>query len=74
MAFDTAAAVIRTAEVWTRDILPTLADYIRIPAVSSAFDPDWAEHGHLDAVVELAREWCEQRDVRGTRHRHRARR
>ena len=36
-----------SAEVWSREIVPALHDYIRIPNVSPAFDPDWAEHGHM---------------------------
>ena len=28
---------------------PTLHDYIRIPNVSPAFDPEWDAHGHMDA-------------------------
>jgi hypothetical protein len=32
-------------------IVPALVDYIRIPAKSPHFDPDWAKHGHIDAAV-----------------------
>lgn len=28
-------------EIWRRDIVPTLCDYVAIPCVSVAFDPDW---------------------------------
>ncbi|MGI9622122.1 MAG: M20/M25/M40 family metallo-hydrolase [Acidimicrobiales bacterium] len=38
--------------------LPTLEDYIRIPAKSPAFDPDWQTNGHIAAAVELIRNWC----------------
>ena len=48
----------RTRAVWDDDIQPALVDYIRVPALSVAFDPDWAEHGHLDAVVEAAADWA----------------
>jgi acetylornithine deacetylase/succinyl-diaminopimelate desuccinylase-like protein len=40
--------------------LPVLEEYIRIPAKSPAFDPDWAETGYLAAAVELIRRWCDQ--------------
>ena len=38
-----------------RDILPSLSDLVVIPALSPAFDAQWAEHGHLDAAVEHVR-------------------
>ncbi|MDF3823558.1 hypothetical protein P3G55_27040, partial [Leptospira sp. 96542] len=41
-------------QAWDRDILPQLRDYIAIPAKSPMFDPLWAEHGHIDAVVRNA--------------------
>jgi acetylornithine deacetylase/succinyl-diaminopimelate desuccinylase-like protein len=44
---------------WDQDILPRLIDYVKIPAKSPAFDPSWSAHGHLDAVIALAREWCD---------------
>ena len=38
--------------------LPVLEDYIRIPAKSPAFDPDWLANGHLQAAVDLIEDWC----------------
>jgi acetylornithine deacetylase/succinyl-diaminopimelate desuccinylase-like protein len=52
-------------EVWEGDVVPTLHDYIRIPAVSVSFDPDWEAHGHLDAAVELVRAWSAARSIDG---------
>lgn len=51
--------------VWADDVLPTLHDYIRIPCVSQAFDPDWKVHGHQDAATELIRAWCAARAIAG---------
>src|ERR1700712_3485696 len=65
MALDPAALVARPREVWDRDIQPALTDYIRVPALSSAFDPDWAEHGHLDSVVNSAATWAATRQIAG---------
>ncbi len=44
-------------------ILPTLARYVAIPAKSPAFDPDWAQHGHLERVVALASDWAAAQDL-----------
>jgi acetylornithine deacetylase/succinyl-diaminopimelate desuccinylase-like protein len=52
-------------EVWDREILPVLHDYISIPNVSSAYAPDWAETGHMARAVELVRAWCAARSIAG---------
>ncbi|MCP3856703.1 MAG: M20/M25/M40 family metallo-hydrolase [Actinomycetia bacterium] len=44
-------------QLWA-DAVPVLEDYIRIPAKSPAFDPDWEAHGHLADAIELVRSWC----------------
>src|SRR4029078_9067991 len=46
------------AQFWDASIVPTLVEYIRVPAKSPHFDKDWAKNGHIDAVVELAAGWC----------------
>ena len=51
--------------VWTDDILPALHDYIAIPNVSVAYDPDWREHGHMDRAVELIRAGARTRTIAG---------
>jgi acetylornithine deacetylase/succinyl-diaminopimelate desuccinylase-like protein len=50
-------------EVWERSIIPTLTEYIRIPALSPAFDPDWAAHGRLAEALALLRGWAEGRGL-----------
>lgn len=44
---------------WRNDIVPRLVEYVRVPAKSPAFDANWAEHGHLDAAIRLARDWAD---------------
>ena len=51
--------------VWDDEIVPTLFDYIAIPNVSKAFDPQWDEHGHMRRAVELVRDWCAARTIAG---------
>jgi acetylornithine deacetylase/succinyl-diaminopimelate desuccinylase-like protein len=65
MALDPPAVVHRTRAVWDAEIQPALTDYIRIPALSVAFDPDWSEHGHLDAVAGDAAAWATARAIAG---------
>jgi acetylornithine deacetylase/succinyl-diaminopimelate desuccinylase-like protein len=52
------------ASQWDSDIVPQLADYIRIPAKSPHFDPDWRAHGHIERAVGLAERWARRQPVR----------
>lgn len=51
--------------VWDDHILPALVDYIRIPALSPAFDAGWATTGALAQAVALMRAWAEARAIPG---------
>src|SRR3954464_13962393 len=48
-------------QCWGDDIVPTLVDYIKIPNKSPSFDPQWAEHGHMDEAVRLFEGWARTR-------------
>ncbi len=52
---------------WEEKILPSLSDYIRIPVLSRAFDPDWETNGHTDRALELVRDWLEANRPRRAR-------
>jgi acetylornithine deacetylase/succinyl-diaminopimelate desuccinylase-like protein len=58
------AAAEHVETVWG-EIVPILRDYIEIPNVSESFDPQWREHGHMAAAVELIRYWCASRPIPG---------
>ena len=60
----TPAFVQRT---WDESVVPALTEYVRIPAKSPAFDPDWREHGHIDRAVTLLVDWCKARPIAGLR-------
>lgn len=53
------------SQTWDAQIVPQLKDYIAIPAKSPMFDPDWARHGHIDAVVRQAAAWVEAQRIEG---------
>jgi acetylornithine deacetylase/succinyl-diaminopimelate desuccinylase-like protein len=53
------------AEVWDNSIVPALCEYIRIPNKSIHFDPQWAEHGHMDRAAQLMHDWCETNALPG---------
>ncbi|MGZ6040459.1 MAG: M20/M25/M40 family metallo-hydrolase, partial [Phenylobacterium sp.] len=49
------------ADLWAREITPALVDYIRIPAKSPAFDPDWEKSGFIDQAVEHMAGWAREK-------------
>ncbi|MEO8676113.1 MAG: M20 family metallopeptidase [Casimicrobiaceae bacterium] len=53
------------ARQWDDEIVPQLTDYIRVPAKSPHFDPDWKKNGHIERVITLAEAWVKQQPVRG---------
>ena len=50
---------------WDDSIIPQLADYIRIPNKSPAFDPDWEQHGHMEEAVQMLEAWCRKQPIEG---------
>jgi len=46
-------------------ILPTLAEYVRIPNKSPAFDPQWEANGHMERAIQLMAAWCREQRVAG---------
>src|SRR5262244_4616446 len=53
--------------VWDESVIPTLTEYVLIPAKSPMFDSAWKEHGHIDRAVALLQEWSEKRAIEGLR-------
>ncbi len=54
----------RIARRWDDDIVPQLIDYIRLPAKSPHFDPDWRGHGHLEASIAQAHRWAARQPIK----------
>lgn len=49
--------------LWTKSIIPTLMDYIKIPNKSPQFDKNWQANGHMHHAVDLIAKWCEQQAI-----------
>ena len=43
---------------WKNSIIEELKSYIRIPAKSPEFDPEWAENGYLRQVIQNGADWA----------------
>ncbi|MDZ7736676.1 MAG: M20 family metallopeptidase [Gammaproteobacteria bacterium] len=55
---DTTALKQAIEQRWQDSALPELVQYIKVPNKSPLFDPDWAEHGYMDTVVDQFAAWC----------------
>ncbi len=51
--------------LWDGEVLTSLSGLVEIPALSQAFDPDWAANGHLDAAVRHVQNWIAGRGLPG---------
>ncbi|MEI8241449.1 MAG: M20/M25/M40 family metallo-hydrolase, partial [Actinomycetota bacterium] len=51
-------------EAWS-EALPTLMDYIAVPARSPMFDPEWEASGHLARAAALLHDWASHRSIDG---------
>ncbi|HKD53398.1 MAG TPA: M20/M25/M40 family metallo-hydrolase [Steroidobacteraceae bacterium] len=52
---------------WDESILAQLIAYVRIPNKSPMFDPQWEEHGYMEAAVMLMADWCRAQPLPGAR-------
>ena len=52
-------------DVWEREILPSITEYIAIPNKSPAFEPEWHALGHMERAVSLIADWCKARKLPG---------
>jgi acetylornithine deacetylase/succinyl-diaminopimelate desuccinylase-like protein len=52
---------------WDESILEKLVAYVRIPNKSPMFDPDWEQHGHMEAAIQLMAQWCRAQSLPGAR-------
>ncbi|HEY6502026.1 MAG TPA: M20/M25/M40 family metallo-hydrolase, partial [Streptosporangiaceae bacterium] len=50
---------------WDDEVLPSLAGLVEIPALSPAFDREWAEHGQLRRVVDHVQAWIAAQELPG---------
>ncbi|HET9484895.1 MAG TPA: peptidase M20, partial [Xanthomonadales bacterium] len=53
------------SEMWDRQIVPQLAEYIKIPAKSPMFDPEWVERGYMKEAMDLLEHWVRAQPISG---------
>src|SRR5690242_7890989 len=47
--------------IWNKEVIPLLAEYIKIPNKSPDFDHDWEKHGYMDQAVALLSGWAKEK-------------
>ncbi len=52
-------------EQWEESIIPSLCEYIKIPALSPAFDSDWHANGYIEEAVQHIADWCKEQPIEG---------
>ncbi len=62
---DLAAIHAWVEEQWESHALASLADFIEIPALSPAFDDEWAANGYLDDTIDLFLGWLGRLPMKG---------
>ncbi len=55
---DTARLSRFVSDLWDKEVVSQLTDYIRIPNKSPMFDAKWREHGHMHAALKLMETWA----------------
>lgn len=63
MQLEQASATID--KLWQESITDELVEYVRIPAKSPHFDPDWEKNGYIDDAVEHIARWCREQPIEG---------
>ena len=53
------------SEMWDREIVPQLSDYIRIPNKSPMFDAEWVSHGYMKEAMDLIESWVRSQPITG---------
>jgi acetylornithine deacetylase/succinyl-diaminopimelate desuccinylase-like protein len=64
-SLNAAQALSQVSQTWDREIVPSLQDYISIPAKSPMFDAEWQAHGYLETVVRNTAAWIESQNIAG---------
>jgi len=52
-------------KLWRESITDELYEYVRIPAKSPDFDPDWEKNGYIDEAIEHVARWCRDQPIEG---------
>lgn len=52
-------------DFWDNRVISGLSEFIRIPCLSTAFDPDWKKNGYLESAAHYLASWARQQNIAG---------
>ena len=52
-------------EQFEKSVLPSISEFIKIPNLSRAFDPEWETNGLLFKAAEHIKSWVEGLNIKG---------
>ena len=64
-SIDTSQTSSYVDALWDDSVIPTLAEYIRIPNKSPAFDSEWQANGYMEDAVQLLSRWVSGQNIKG---------
>src|SRR5438445_7544971 len=64
LSMNTMTLISSVSTQWDAEIVPQLTDYVRIPAKSPHFDPQWETNGYIERAIRLAEAWVKKQPVR----------
>src|SRR5210317_202095 len=51
-------------DLWDKEIIPEISEYIKVPNKSPIFDPDWEQNGHMEKAVLMLEAWCKTQPIK----------
>jgi acetylornithine deacetylase/succinyl-diaminopimelate desuccinylase-like protein len=52
-------------EWWDKSVMPSLCEFVEIPALSPSFDSDWEANGYEDAANNTPKAWTRRMPLKG---------
>ena len=49
-------------------IIPNLADFIKIPSLSTSFDPEWESNGYMEAAMHIIINYIDSLQIEGYKY------
>lgn len=62
---DTAAIFKFVSDQVDAELIPLLCEYVRVPSLSPAYDPEWETNGNMETAMMLLVNWAKAQPVKG---------
>jgi acetylornithine deacetylase/succinyl-diaminopimelate desuccinylase-like protein len=62
---DTASTLEFVTQQVEADVIPILCEFIKVPSLSPAFDPEWETNGLMETAMNLLLDWVKAQAIEG---------